>query len=78
MKTYLYVPFEEKDFVKKLGAKWDKENRSWYILDDNKKRDEILLNWKTNKKLTMELKYIEDKIKEVEKENENILTRKFK
>lgn len=28
--TYLYVPFEEKDEAKALGAKWDKENNSWY------------------------------------------------
>lgn len=28
--TYLYVPFEEKDEAKALGAKWDKENKSWY------------------------------------------------
>ena len=29
-KTYLFVPFEEKDEAKKLGAKWDKDNKSWY------------------------------------------------
>lgn len=28
--TYLYVPFEEKDEAKALGAKWDKENKLWY------------------------------------------------
>ena len=25
------VPFSEKDEVKALGAKWDKENKSWFI-----------------------------------------------
>ncbi|ELS5443328.1 DUF1738 domain-containing protein [Campylobacter coli] len=29
-KTYLYVPFEEKEFAKKAGAKWDKEAKMWY------------------------------------------------
>ncbi len=29
-KTYLYVPFEEKEQAKALGAKWDKVNKSWY------------------------------------------------
>lgn len=29
-KTYLAVPFTEKDDAKALGAKWDKEAKSWY------------------------------------------------
>ena len=29
-KVYLYVPFEEKDEAKALGARWDKNNKSWY------------------------------------------------
>lgn len=29
-KTYLYVPFEEKESAKKAGAKWDKEAKMWY------------------------------------------------
>ncbi len=29
-KTFLSVPFAEKDKVKALGAKWDKENQSWF------------------------------------------------
>ncbi|MDO5652444.1 MAG: DUF5710 domain-containing protein [Moraxella sp.] len=29
-KTYLYVPYEDKDAAAKLGAKWDKENMAWY------------------------------------------------
>lgn len=31
MKTYLEVPFEEKDAVKRLGAKWEAGTRRWYI-----------------------------------------------
>lgn len=29
-KTLLFVPYSEKDEAKKLGAKWDKEQKSWY------------------------------------------------
>lgn len=29
-RTYLAVPFREKDEAKALGAKWDKEAKSWY------------------------------------------------
>lgn len=28
---YLQVPFEEKEKAKELGAKWDKENKKWYV-----------------------------------------------
>lgn len=31
MKIYINVSFADKDKVKELGAKWDKEMRSWYI-----------------------------------------------
>ena len=30
-RTYLSVPFPEKNEAKKLGAKWDKGNKSWYV-----------------------------------------------
>lgn len=29
-KTFLAVPYKEKEQAKKLGAKWDKENKLWY------------------------------------------------
>jgi DNA polymerase III epsilon subunit-like protein len=32
-KSYLNVPFSEKDDVKALGARWDKETKQWYIPD---------------------------------------------
>lgn len=28
---YLQVPFEDKDKAKELGAKWDRQERSWYV-----------------------------------------------
>ena len=29
-KTFLAVPYKEKEQAKKFGAKWDKENKLWY------------------------------------------------
>lgn len=33
MPTLLFVPFEEKDQAKALGARWDPNNKTWYIPD---------------------------------------------
>lgn len=33
MKTYLAVPFKEKDTAKSLGAKWDPVEKKWYAPD---------------------------------------------
>lgn len=33
MKTYLEVPYAEKDKVKSLGAKWDVIKKKWYVED---------------------------------------------
>lgn len=30
-KTYIAVPLDDKDEAKKLGAKWDGQNKSWYV-----------------------------------------------
>ncbi|UOA06886.1 hypothetical protein KKZ03_11030 [Methylobacter sp. S3L5C] len=30
-KTYLTVPYAQKDAVKALGAKWDAVNKKWYV-----------------------------------------------
>ena len=30
-KTYIYVPYEDKDQVKALGARWDNDVKSWYV-----------------------------------------------
>ena len=37
-KMFLKVPFEDKDEVKRIGAKWDKEKKSWYITSDMKEK----------------------------------------
>ena len=33
MKTYLSVPFEEKDCAKNMGARWDPARKRWYVPD---------------------------------------------
>ena len=42
-KIYLNVPFEEKDQVKALGAKWDWDEKKWYFTDENKR--DLFLPW---------------------------------
>ncbi|MFC1337399.1 MAG: hypothetical protein G8D89_16465 [gamma proteobacterium symbiont of Clathrolucina costata] len=34
LRVYLDVPFEEKDLVKLLGAKWDRRRKRWYVPED--------------------------------------------
>jgi hypothetical protein len=35
---YLYVPFEQKDDAKSMGAKWDPEKKLWYAPDESFKQ----------------------------------------
>ena len=30
-KVYIKVPYSEKDEAKALGAKWDKQEKSWFV-----------------------------------------------
>lgn len=41
-KIYLNVPYVNKDEAKVLGAKWDKNSKKWYILENNKNKDRLL------------------------------------
>jgi hypothetical protein len=34
LKTYLNVPFAQKDAAKALGARWDAVNKRWYVPAD--------------------------------------------
>ncbi len=34
-RIYISVPFEDWKIVKKLGAKWDYINNSWYLIGNN-------------------------------------------
>jgi hypothetical protein len=31
VKTFLFVPFEEKDEARRLGARWDAVRKTWYV-----------------------------------------------
>lgn len=31
MRTYLNVPYEQKDAARKLGARWDGIRKQWYV-----------------------------------------------
>ena len=38
-KFYINCPYDEKELAKALGAKWDKDERKWYVpegVDKNK------------------------------------------
>ena len=37
LRSYMSIPFEDKEEAKKLGAKWDAENRLWYAPNDSVK-----------------------------------------
>lgn len=43
MKTFLFVPFEEKDDAKRLGARWDIARKRWYV--DDLENLEPFLRW---------------------------------
>jgi len=45
LKTYLNVPYAQKDEAKALGARWDAANKKWYVPAD--KDLEIFAKWRT-------------------------------
>lgn len=40
-RNYLSVPFEKKDYAKNKGCKWDAIAKKWYVLDNNKYKEEL-------------------------------------
>ena len=40
-KLYLQVSFSEKDIVKRLGARWDVDNKKWYVSDTTCNREQF-------------------------------------
>jgi ribonuclease HI len=44
-KMYLNVPFDEKDEAKKMGAKWDKKRKKWFIDPKNKFKVQMMGRW---------------------------------
>jgi len=45
-KIYLKVTYQQKDEAKALGARWDATKKQWYIFEDNKNKEELLLKYK--------------------------------
>jgi antirestriction protein ArdC/phage/plasmid primase-like uncharacterized protein/head-tail adaptor len=43
-RIYLNVPFNQKDEAKELGAKWNKQKKSWYIVE-GKSDKELFAKW---------------------------------
>ena len=44
-RLYLNVPYEDKDDAKKLGARWDRSKKKWFIDHDNKYKTQIVEHW---------------------------------
>ena len=44
-KIFLDVPYEEKDEAKKMGAKWDKSKKRWYIEQNNRYKLQMMGRW---------------------------------
>ena len=45
-RVYLTVPFAEKDKVKSLGARWDKERKAWFAMADQSRAFEAWIDKK--------------------------------
>lgn len=45
-KIYLKVTYQQKDEAKALGARWDATKKQWYLFEDNKNKEELLLKYK--------------------------------
>lgn len=45
-KIYLNVKFEDKNKVKDKGAKWDKDEKKWYIFESNNYKDMLIETYK--------------------------------
>ncbi len=44
-KIYLNVPYNEVEYVKKLGALWDSEQKKWYIFDTNAYKYDLITRY---------------------------------
>ena len=44
-KIYLNIPFSRKEEIKKLGGKWDKSKKKWFIYENNKNKEKIIENF---------------------------------
>ena len=44
-RVYLRVSFEQKDDAKRMGAKWDFRKKKWYINEDSKNKEILLIRY---------------------------------
>jgi ribonuclease HI len=70
-KIYLDINFEERNYFKEKGAKWNPDKRKWFIYSDNQYKDEIMskmteIQKKCGEKIYLNVKF-EDKNKAKEK-----------
>lgn len=72
-KTFLAVPYKEKEQAKRLGARWDKDEKSWYATEGTDLRP--LTAWmpqdslsKENEKWREEIRASDKRIRELEKQ----------
>jgi ribonuclease HI len=45
IKIYLNIPFIKKDEIKKLGGRWDRDKKKWFVYDNNKNIETILTSF---------------------------------
>jgi hypothetical protein len=45
VKTYLRVPFDEKDAAKRAGARWDPAQKMWFAVDGTPNHDALVETW---------------------------------
>mgnify|MGYP003430609254 FL=1 len=41
----LLVPYSDKDFVKRLGARWDGDKKTWYVFLDQNRSIKPFTRW---------------------------------
>ena len=50
VKTYLAVPYVEREDAKLLGAKWDKKTKQWYVGPRGRHRESLIERWPASTK----------------------------
>ena len=58
-KVYLEVPFEESQKAKEYGARWDQEERKWYVYKDHKNYKKLTKKYSYDNKVFLDVPYDE-------------------
>lgn len=74
MRINLQCPYQDKDYVKNLGAKWDSDKKVWYIrnpisLEPFSKwlSEEVIKNYKPKKKKVSKKKEVEPHVRKFQR-----------